>query len=228
MTTLRTDKRQTKYPFRFKVTGADGKVHTMIVWVLARFASKPVDLVVTADHVKRSIALNGVGNTQNCTMAICTMDHKDSFPHAVDGFVDWTYRRAVVVTALSKRTHMPSRCIVYNHNSRVAHLNDSIGGQKELLRQIERNGPITVHLRPLKSTVGYAPKTKRGAASKNRDAKRSETASKTISAETKVGSKKGTSAAGTDKATRHLGSLGVGAKRRFAVMQLGGFFAHGT
>jgi hypothetical protein len=189
--------RRFRHPFRFKNIGADGKPNMFVSWAVAKYATHPVDLVLTADHVRKSIRLKGVGNTQTCSMAVCALDHKESFPHAVDGFVDWTYRRAVIVTAVGKKTGLPTRCVVYSHDSKVAHLNDSKNGQEMLLKLIEDEGPITVHLRPL---------TER--------APRSQTA-KAASAERK---------AQQQHATMANRSFGQGAKRRFAVAALGGVF----
>jgi hypothetical protein len=196
--TSRSRTRRFKHPFRFKVEGIDGKQSTLVSWAVAKNATKPIDLVLTAEHVRKSIRLKGIGNTQTCSMAVCAMDHRDLFPHDVDGFVDWTYRRAVIVTAVGNKTGMPIRCVVYEHNSKIAHLNDTKNGQEALLKMIEDEGPITVHLLPAKER----PTSAQAAKARNE----------------RLAKKKQQSAPMNR-------TFGQGAKRRFAVASLGGAFA---
>jgi hypothetical protein len=170
------------------------------LWTKARYATKEVTLQLTADHVRKSMSLGGVGNTQTCSMAVCAKSQAYAFPHPVEGYVDWTYRRAYVVTKISKKTGMPTHCVVYSHDSKIAHLNDSQGGQEALLKMIEENGGvIEITLKPINSRVGERVGQRVGE---------------------RVGQrKKDREAPPRHPARRHLG---VGAKRRFAVAQLGG------
>ncbi len=80
----------------------------------------------------------------------------EAFGHTVEGHVDFNYYRAFVVSKLDKNG-LPSECYAYEHNRKdVAMLNDTAGGQKKLLALIERDGPITLELKPYRkrSAVG--------------------------------------------------------------------------
>lgn len=137
-----------RHAFRFKIRGGDGEKRSLISsWAKVRDARSPVTITLTADMVRKSIALKGVGNTQTCSMAICAKAHKNSFSHNVEPYIDWTYTRCWVA---SKTVNgLPTECFVYGHGSEIAQLNDTVGGQKKLLANIENNGPMVVTLKPL-------------------------------------------------------------------------------
>ena len=113
-------------------------------------ATEPVDLILKAEHVRRSIELDGVGNTQTCSMAVCTLRQAENFPHPVEGYVDWQYTRAFVVSKISKETGGPCECYVYEHDDNIGKLNDSKGGQLKLLTSLEKNGDRIISLKPTK------------------------------------------------------------------------------
>lgn len=133
-----------RHAFRFQV---GNKIHT--VWAEVFIPRSPVDLVLRAGHVRESIRLKGVGNTQTCTMAVCALRQVEAFSHPVDGFIDWWYRRAYVVS--KTRNGLPCECYVYAHDDGIGRLNDSKGGQRKLLRQLERDGDRIIHLVPIRS-----------------------------------------------------------------------------
>ena len=138
-----------RHAFRFIVPGEDGdKDKVFTAWATVTAAIKSVKLVLTAADVRRSMKLKGVGNTQTCSMAVCAKRMADRFPHPVEGYIDWQYSRAYVVSKVSKVTGLPSACVVYLHNDTIAKLNDTRGGQQKLLADLEANGDRAVLLRP--------------------------------------------------------------------------------
>lgn len=77
-------KTQTRKPprhtFRFKIQGADGDKPAIVsAKATVRRATKPVTLTLTADDVRRSMQLGGVGNTQTCSMAVCAQRQAGAF-----------------------------------------------------------------------------------------------------------------------------------------------------
>lgn len=124
-----------------------GKAKRAPIMAKVRMATKPVTLVLEAHHVQKAIDLGGVGNTACCAMAVCATMHADKFPHFVEGHIDWSYSRAYVVSKLDKFNH-PTECVCYEHTDEIAKLNDTLAGQRKLLAMIERDGPITVTLKP--------------------------------------------------------------------------------
>lgn len=141
--------RRNGHAFRFKITDGEGKSQTLVAWAKVVDAKKPVKLHLTAEDVRRSIAMDGAGNTQTCTMAVCAKRQKAQFPHPTEGYIDWRYRRAFVVSKIDGKTRMPSECVVYEHNDTIAQLNDSKGGQAKLLQSLERNGDRDISLHPV-------------------------------------------------------------------------------
>lgn len=124
-------------------------------------AKKTVTIVLTAEHVQKSIDVNGVGNTAKCSAAICTYAHKGAFPHPVVGYTDWTYTRAFIASKLD-RIGLPDDCYAYEHADEIARLNDSKNGQRKLLAFIKQHGPITITLRP------YRQRSEEGRPGRNR------------------------------------------------------------
>lgn len=139
--------RKHRHCFRFHVLGVDGKPQVIEAWAKIILAKHPVSLDLTKDHVRNSIKLKGVGNTQTCSMAVCSIAQKDKFPHPVVGFIDWQYSRAYVVSKIGK-DGLPSECFEYEHNDNIAKLNDTKGGQLQLLRELESKGDRKIRLRP--------------------------------------------------------------------------------
>lgn len=134
-----------RHPFRFKVRANNGKTTEIIAWAKVIHGKTTVPLVLTADDVRHSMALHGVGNTHSCSMAVCTTRQSDAFPHAHIGLVDWQYSRAYVATKVGKNG-LPCECVVYEHNSNIAKTNDMKGGQKKLLQELEVEGNRTITL----------------------------------------------------------------------------------
>jgi hypothetical protein len=173
-----------RHYFRFRFD--DGR--EFVARARVRIPRRAVQLKLSAENVQRSIDANGAGNTQTCAMSMCARSQRDAFPHPVDGFIDWYYRRAYVVSKVD-RYGLPAECYVYAHNDQIAQLNDSRDGQKALLRDLKANGDRVVRLlvppRRSPEKRGHIP----------------------------TGNKTGT----RDRTV----SLGVGARRRFAVVHLG-------
>lgn len=136
-----------RHPFRFKITGDDEKPRVITAWAKVVRGIKPVELVLRADDVRRSIQLGGIGNTQTCSMAVCAKRQADAFPHPVEGLIDWTYRVAYVVSKIGP-SGLPVQCVAYSHDDNVAQLNDSKGGQRKLLRGLEEGGDRVIRLHP--------------------------------------------------------------------------------
>lgn len=137
-----------RHAFLYKVTHPlTMKEETRKAWALVIPAKKNVLLNLTANHIRRSIKLHGVGNVATCTMAVCTVQHADKFSHPVEGYIDWTYTRAYVVSKVDKNG-LPCECYCYEHSDEIAKLNDTSNGQRDLLKRILRDGPMTIELRP--------------------------------------------------------------------------------
>jgi hypothetical protein len=140
-------KKPNRHAFRFKMS--NGKIVTF--WAKVIPAKRDVYLPLKAEHVRESIHLKGVGNTQTCAMAVCASRSAECFPHPVEGYIDWFYTRAYVVSKVN-RDGMPSECFEYMHSDKIAQLNDTRGGQRKLLEQLEatENAERIIHLRPVK------------------------------------------------------------------------------
>lgn len=138
-----------RHPFRFKIQLDEHEPPQVVtIWATVKKATKPVQLILTAADVRRSMKLRGVGNTATCSMAVCAKRQAKAFPHPVAGYIDWQYRTAYVVTKLDKKTGFPSECVVYDHADEIARLNDSPGGQQKLLERLEQQGDRAIFLRP--------------------------------------------------------------------------------
>lgn len=193
---MRKPSRRHRHCFRFRIIGVDGKPQVIEAWAKVILAKSKVQLDLTADHVRKSIQLKGVGNTQTCSMAVCSIAQKDRFPHPVMGFIDWQYSRAFVVTKIG-RDGLPCECVEYSHNDEIAKLNDTKGGQKKLLAELMAKGDRKVFLRPTAD------------------------ATKLPSYRKSEGKPEGRTD-GTRRARVHTAR---GGKLRFAIAQLGGFAA---
>lgn len=147
---MRKIRKPPRHIFRFKIEANEGeKAKVLIAKATVTRARKAVDLILKAEDVRRSIKLKGVGNTQTCSMAVCAKRQSDAFPHPVEGYIDWQYARAFVVSKVSKQTGLPVACVVYRHGDDIAKLNDSKGGQEKLLAQLEAEGDRVIRLRPI-------------------------------------------------------------------------------
>lgn len=161
---MKKDNKGPRHPFRFRFTDEYGG-RVITAWAEVRDGVSKIALMLTDDHVAKSMKLGGVGNTMTCSMAICAKEHASAFPHPVCGHIDWTNTRCFVVSKLDDNG-LPSECYVYEHNGRIATttngriniavLNDSVGGQKKLRKYIQTHGPIGVTLYPKRkrSTLG--------------------------------------------------------------------------
>lgn len=142
-----TKRKSPRHAFRFLIEHDDGSTQTLTAWAKVKRAKRSVALTLTAEDVRRSIKQGGVGNTQTCSMAVCAKRQSEVFPHPVEGYIDWQYSRAYVVSKVSKTTRMPTECVVYNHQDDIAKLNDSRGGQQKLLDELVSRGDRIIHLR---------------------------------------------------------------------------------
>ena len=142
-----------RHAFRFKVEKANGTTQEFECWADVIFANKSVTLSLKAEHVRESIRRKGVGNTQTCSMAVCASREEDRFPHPVEGYIDWQYSRAYVVSKLDK-TGLPCECVAYRHYDEIARLNDSKGGQQKLLAQLEKYGDREIYLHSMVNEMG--------------------------------------------------------------------------
>ena len=147
--------RHQKHAFRFKIEPG-GKIITC--WATVINATRDVFVPLKVEHVREAIKLNGVGNTQKCSMAICAQRESDCFPHEVEGYIDWFYHRAYIVSRVDKNG-LPSECYVYAHSDGIGQLNDTPGGQRKLLEQLEEEGgERIIHLRVPPQSIGRNPK----------------------------------------------------------------------
>lgn len=146
--------RQQRHCFRYKIIGPNGKAQIIEQWAKVIVATQPVALDLAADHTRRSIDLKGAGNLHTCTMAICSDAQADRFPHPVVGGIDWQYRTAFVPSKLN-RLGFITECYGYQHHDSVARVNDSIGGQRKLLAQLEKFGDRKVTLLPMENRADY-------------------------------------------------------------------------
>lgn len=147
-----------RHPFRFRLESDETEKPKIITaWAKVKKATKKVTLTLTAADVRRSIRLEGVGNTQTCSMAVCGKRQAGAFPHPVEGFIDWQYTTAYVVTKVSKETGFPTECVAYEHDDEIAKLNDSEGGQLKLLKRLEEKGDRVIYLRPPKKQTPANP-----------------------------------------------------------------------
>jgi hypothetical protein len=149
-----------RHAFLYRLENGDGTSKIRKAWATVEYTTNQVDIVLTAAHIRKSMKAKGAGTTSACAVAICSYDHKDAFPHPVEGHIDFNYTRAFVVTRVDKNG-LPSRCKVYEHNARdIAKLNDTPGGQKRLLDKIMADGPITVTFKPhrVRSAIGRSGK----------------------------------------------------------------------
>lgn len=145
-----------RHPFRFMVLGIDGKLRTITAWARVKKAKKEVPLDLDAVHIRKAIRKEGFGNTQTCMMAVCTNSQADRFPHPVEGLIDWQYRSAFVCTHVDKNG-FPSQCVVYEHRNMFARHFDKFRDSKksmriikQLLRKLDREGPMQIILYPPK------------------------------------------------------------------------------
>lgn len=117
-----------------------------------RYATKEIVVPLTAEHVRDSIDAEGYGNTQTCVMAICVKAHAELFPHPVDGYVDWSYNRAYVVSKTDKNG-WPSECIVYGHTDPIAKDFDKYkeDGVIDLWKKLRDEGATAITLSPVKN-----------------------------------------------------------------------------
>lgn len=151
-----------RHAFLYELVNGSGKARKRKAWATVKYTTKPVEMVLTAAHVRKSMRLDGAGNTSSCSVAVCTYNHEEAFGHPVEGHIDFQYSRAFVVSKTDKYG-LPSECYVYEHNARnIAKLNDTPGGQQKLLDRIEKDGPITITLKPhrVRSEIGRPGKTR--------------------------------------------------------------------
>lgn len=149
-----------RHTFRFKVE--NGEVIEARAIVMP--GKRNIELVLTAEHIKKSIQLNGQGNTQKCAMAVCSKEHRASFDHNFV-YVDWLDSKAYFVT--ETKNGLPSKCIAYSHHDNVAPLFDTKAGLRKLLADIEQKGPRTIKLYPPKIYAATAVEKAHRASARN-------------------------------------------------------------
>lgn len=151
-----------RHYFLFKINTGE-KESIFKVATKVRYARKKVMIVLTEDNAKRAIDNKGYGNSQTCVMATCVKSQAEVFPHPVDGYVDWTYNRAYVVSKVDKKTGLPSECVVYRHEDKTAKNFDSDKeeGLIELWKDLRDNGSREVQLHPITSRDGEFAETKK-------------------------------------------------------------------
>lgn len=157
-----------RHTFLYRWEDANGKMHVIRAKARVKHPSRAVVLTLRPEHVKKSIKREGVGDTANCTMAICASDHATSFPHAVEGHIDWTYTRAFVVSKVN-RDGLPTECYVYDHRDDIARFQDTAGGQTRLLSFLEKMGERQIVLFPkrIRSKKGRPGKGRKGSGARD-------------------------------------------------------------
>jgi hypothetical protein len=129
-----------KHAYRFRI---NDKIVPQ--WATVKKGKHDIDLVLTLEHAQRAIKLNGHGDGQNCAGAICVLSHGRSFPHPFTGHVDF-HKRRIYVSTKNNKMNLPVECVVYRHDSKVAHLFDNKLGLKKLI-SVLKDGPIIIHLK---------------------------------------------------------------------------------
>lgn len=137
----------------------------------SKYPKHPVDLILTEDHIKQAVAAKGFGNTQSCAGAFCALAHADYFPHAVEGYVDWTDTRCYIVSKL--KNGAPAECYVYRHKQPdVSRRFDMKSGADELLNIVRQEGPIHIRLMPAFGRIKQDRSNHRSANDGSRSAKK--------------------------------------------------------
>lgn len=135
-----------RFLFQFPTLTGQKHTKTMLAKVISGWEQIELDLV--AEDVLSAIKNHGVGNTQNCAMAMCAKRLHDRFPHSFVGIIDWQYTRAFVASKFDATGDI-CECVRYTHRNGIAKLNDSERGHKKLLQMIKKNGgSLTVVLYP--------------------------------------------------------------------------------
>lgn len=135
-----------KHVFKFKTDL--GQVYKFPV--IVSYPKTGTEITLKASHAKKSIQLGGVGNCQTCTVSCCVMDNPDAFPKKIGTVVDWTYSRVYIATRYNSNG-APTHAIAYRHNrGDIAKRNDTPGGQKSILCELEANGPQVIMLLPMR------------------------------------------------------------------------------
>jgi hypothetical protein len=134
------------HSFRFLINKKKVSVKTKV-----KGATAIVPIELTVDDVQRAIDNFGFGDGHNCAGAVCVDRHGPAFEnhHRYTGYVDWWDYRAFL-SSRNNKLNMPTHCVAYHHNHpEISKLFDSKAGLKRLLEVIERDGPITIILKPL-------------------------------------------------------------------------------
>lgn len=143
-----------RHAFIFQVGGQK----PVKVFSKVRPATKPVEIVLTEEHVRRAMKLNGHGDAQNCAGAVCVKSHSDAFPHGFSGHVDWLSNRVYVADA-NTSIGLPKTCVAYRLRGvaqKVAPLFDTKAGLQKLLDRVRRDGKLVLQLEP----PTYSPREK--------------------------------------------------------------------
>lgn len=149
-----TTPKTNRHAFRFKATIGD-ESHVFTTWAKVKRATQKVVLTLTEADVSRALAFDGKGNSQECAMAVCAKRQRDKFPHPVEGYIDWNYNSAHVVTRVNK-DGQPTHCVGYRHFDKIAKLFDTDAGLKKLKAELRAKGPRDITLHPSVRAKQYA------------------------------------------------------------------------
>jgi hypothetical protein len=135
--------KKSKYGHNFHYVLPNGTKKKLLADVYHGKHSFSIEALVA--DMDRAEKLNGAGTTQACMMAVCSERHASIVPHPFL-WVEWMDSRAyfVVEMQLGKR----AKCIVYQHNDKMAPLFDTPEGRKILRQRLKEEGKIVVHLTP--------------------------------------------------------------------------------
>lgn len=160
------------HPFEFTRPAMPGiEEQTFKIKCRVVLARQAVNLTLEEEDIVNSIKADGVGNTQLCAMAMCARRQKHDFPHPYEGYIDWYYSTAYVVSKRSKETGLPIECVKYEHHDGVARLNDSAKGQRTLLAKVKKEGGIEIRLVPPRQRIGESKKGGTGRVTGERSAR---------------------------------------------------------
>lgn len=144
-----------KHIFRYRI---EGRSKPIVAPAITYNAKRKVSVILMREHILAALKRHGQGDASNCAMAICIHTHSHLFPHEIKD-IEFVDSRAYCVTKYFKNG-LPSHNVMYDHDhADIAKDFDTPAGLKRLLARIDRDGPITVYLRPLTSSSGSANKT---------------------------------------------------------------------
>jgi hypothetical protein len=161
MAYLNRGRKSPRHAFLFQV----GTQKPVKVYAKVKPARAAVEIVLTEEHIKRALKLDGRGDAQNCAGAVCVKSHPDAFPHGFSGHVDWLHHRAYVADS-NTSIGLPKTCVAYRLKGtarRVAPMFDSKDGLRQLLKLVRgEGGKLKLVLEPPAYTEREAGRAKGG------------------------------------------------------------------